>query len=157
MTRRAWIAPSLAAGALTGINRPDAPDFRARSLAQAVFTKANLKGKVVIIQFWATWCGFCRRDQDDIDEVYLDLSQKGLEFLAVNVEEPERKVRDYLSRGPRVVPVVLSSETDLLAKFPARAFPTYIVIDRAGKVAGAAKGSQGREGLLRLAQAAGLT
>jgi thiol-disulfide isomerase/thioredoxin len=141
---------------LPALDTNDAPDFHAKTLAQAKFTKASLKGKVVLVQFWATWCGFCRRDQEPLDEVYMDLLAKGLEVLAVSVREPERKVRAYLNENPRTVPVVLTADTNLLQQYPTTGFPAYFVITREGKLAAAAKGAQGREGLLRLVAKAGL-
>lgn len=161
MTRRDLLAlaplatlAALAPGPLLAL---DAPDFRATSLAKANFTRASLKGKVVLIQFWATWCGFCRRDQPAVDEVYMDLAAKGLEVLAVNAREPEKKVRAYLRESPRMVPVVLTADTNLMDVFPAPGFPTYIVLARDGKVAAAARGGQGQDGFARLLKQAGLS
>jgi len=148
--------PACLPSSVTAQELRDAPDFRVRTLAQASFTRASLRGKVVLIQFWATWCGFCRRDQEALDEIYMDLAGKGLEVLAVNAGEPEKKVRDYLRASTRVVPVALSSETDLLQRLPAPGFPTYYVINRPGKLAATTRGAQGRDGLLRLLEKAGL-
>lgn len=132
------------------------PEFHATTLAQAKFTRANLKGKVVLVQFWATWCGFCRRDQEPLDELYMDLAGKGLEVLAVNMHEPEKKVRAYLRQTPRICPVVLSAQTNLVDLFQPTGFPAYVVFNREGRVAGRTKGALGQEGLLRFLAPAGI-
>jgi cytochrome c biogenesis protein CcmG, thiol:disulfide interchange protein DsbE len=146
-----WLAPSIASAIVQ-----EAPDYHANTLAKARFTRASLKGKVVLVQFWATWCGFCRRDQEPIDEIYMDLAGKGLEVLAVNMREPEKKVRAYLRETPRVVPVVLSPETNLAEIFQPTGFPAYVAINREGRVAATTKGAQGRDGLLALLARAGV-
>ena len=156
MNRRRFVALPLPLTLHALDARPAVPGFRARTMAKETFTKAGLKGKVVLIQFWATWCGFCRKDQPEIDDVYMDLAAKGLQVLAVNVGESGAKVAAYIQKAPRMVPVVLDTETDLAERFPTNAFPTYVVISREGKLAGTATGALGYEGLLRLLKTAGL-
>lgn len=156
MNRRQFVTLPLPTALAAVDSRPAVPDFHARTLAKESFTRAGLKGKVVLIQFWATWCGFCRKDQAELDDVYMDLSAKGLQVLAVNVGEPAAKVNAYLRNSERMVPVVLSADTDLLQVFPTKAFPTYIVISREGKLAATSAGAMGYDGFLRLLKAAGL-
>jgi len=61
-----------------GPARQAAPAFKARSLDGTVFTNESLKGRVVLIQFWTTWCGFCRREQPAVEDVLETFGDRGL-------------------------------------------------------------------------------
>jgi thiol-disulfide isomerase/thioredoxin len=68
--------------------REPAPRFTAKTLDGEKFSNELLKGKVVLVQFWATWCQYCRRDQPAVDAIARDFAEKGLVVLAVNAGEP---------------------------------------------------------------------
>ena len=141
------------AGELSG---QAAPPFKGRSLDGKTFTNASLKGKVVLIQFWATWCGFCRRDQPAVEEVVKRFAGRDLTILAVSVGETKETVREYLAKSKRSCTVVATEDTDLTDVFPTRGFPTYLVLDKEGNIAGAHEGAAGLEGLKELLAKAGL-
>ena len=108
-----------------------------------------------MIQFWATWCQYCRRDQGAVDEVVRDFD-KDLLVLAVNMGEPKGKVKRYLQDTPRSCKIVLAEDTNLAAMFAARSYPLYILIDREGKIAGRQNGAAGQAALRGLLRKAGL-
>ncbi len=136
--------------------RQSAPSFRAKTLDGEQFTNESLKGKVVLLQFWATWCGFCRRDQPAVDAIVHDLESQGLVVLAVNVGESKSKVKRYLQDSPRACKIVLTEDTNLAALFAAHAYPLYVLIDRDGMIAGTQRGAAGEDALRRLLARAGL-
>ena len=146
MTRRSLLLSSfpftLACGAAPDDGDP-APKFHARTLDGTSFDNDSVKGKVVLIQFWATWCGYCRRDQPAVDQVTRDYANQGLIVLAVNVGEPRLKVEGYLEQSPRQCHIVLGKESNLQQAFRAEGFPKYVVINRAGKLAGNQDGAGG--------------
>jgi thiol-disulfide isomerase/thioredoxin len=156
MNRRHLLAMTGAISACGLDSRQECPDFRARSLDGQSFTKKSLKGKVVLVQMWATWCGYCRREQPIIDSLLVEFGGKGLVLLAVNVGESRAKVLDYLRDSPRRPHIVLESDTDLADQFHSGGFPTYVVVDRDGKIAGAQRGAGGEEGLRGMLAKAGL-
>ncbi len=133
-----------------------APKFRATALDGQRFDNASVKDKVVLIQFWATWCGFCRKDQPAVDRVTKEFADQGLIVLAVNVNEPRLKVEGYLEQSPRACHIVLSKETNLQQAFRAEGFPKYVVINRAGRIAGDQNGAGGIMALRDLLGGAGL-
>lgn len=133
-----------------------APKFRAKALDGSTFDNDSVKGKVVLIQFWATWCGYCRRDQPAVDQVTTEFAKQGLIVLAVNVGEPRLKVEGYLEQSPRQCHVVLSRESNLQQAFRAEGFPKYVVINRNGKIAGNQDGAGGLMALRDLLSGAGL-
>jgi thiol-disulfide isomerase/thioredoxin len=133
-----------------------APSFHAKSIDGESFTNESLKGKVVLIQFWATWCKYCRGDQTAVDELAREFADRGLVVLAVDFMEPKKTVKKYLAEMPRACKVVLTEDTNLAAMYPSRAFPLYVVIDRDGNVAGTQKGAGGERSLRHLLSKAGL-
>ncbi len=154
----ARIAAVLAVLPLSAIGPPKepAPNFRATSLDGDKFSNESVKGRVVLIQFWTTWCRYCRADQPDVDDIVSEFAGKGLVVLAVSVNESKRTVTRYLSGSPRACKVVLTENTNLAAAFAARSFPLYVLIDADGKIAGKQSGRIGTDGLRRLLGKAGL-
>jgi thiol-disulfide isomerase/thioredoxin len=136
--------------------REAAPRFTARTMDGERFTNESLKGRVVLLQFWTTWCRYCRADQDAVDSITRDLESKGLVVLAVNVAESRKKVKQYLEQSPRACKIALTEDTNLAAVFQAQGFPLYIVLDREGKIAGRQEGAAGEASLRRLLADAGL-
>lgn len=148
---------AVSVGALAAIDsRQPAPAFVARTMDGEKLTNDSLKGKIVLLQFWTTWCGYCRRDQPAIETIVKELESKGLITLAVNVGESKRKVKTYLEGSPRSCKIALTEDTNLAAIFAAKSFPLYVVIDRNGKIAGTQEGAGGEAPLRRLLDKAGI-
>ena len=142
-------AAAVCCGALLAIgSREPAPNFHAKTLDGEVFTNESLKGKVVLLQFWTTWCPYCRKEQDAVEALVHDFGGRGLVVLAVNVGESKKKVKQYLADSPRTCKVVLTDDTNLAAMFAAKSYPIYVLIDRDGNIAGQQDGAAG-EGALR--------
>jgi len=72
-----------------------APNFWAKTIDGDRYTNDTVKGKVVFVQFWTTWCPHCRRDQPSVENIIEDFKDKGLIVLAVDVGEPKKKVKKY--------------------------------------------------------------
>ncbi len=156
-TRLALAAALVCCATLLAIgSREPAPRFRARSLDGEQFTNESVKGKVVLIQFWTTWCPYCRKEQEVVDALVHDFGAKGLVVLAVNAGEPKKKVKQYLDQSSRACKVVLMEDTNLAALFAAKAYPVYVLIDRDGNLAGRQDGAGGEQALRDLLSHAGL-
>jgi thiol-disulfide isomerase/thioredoxin len=144
-------------GVAPGIDtRQPAPKFTATDMNGTRYSNDAVKGKVVLLQFWTTWCGYCRRDQPSVDKLAKEFAGKNLIILGVNAGEPTRKVKQYLDQSPRAVPIVLMGDTNLAAMFSAKAYPYYVLIDAEGKIAGEQRGSGGEDALRRLLQKANI-
>ncbi len=151
MRRRSALATLAGSAAVFGAEtRERAPDFVGKTIKGEKFSKESLKGKIVLLQFWATWCGYCRRDEPAVDAVLRDFSAQGLIVLGINVREPKATVLEYLGKHPRACKIVLTEDTNLTSMVPTNAFPLYILLDREGAVAGVQKGSGGEEMLRRM-------
>ena len=137
--------------ALTALDtREPAPGFTAMTLDGEKLTNSLLKGKVVLLQFWTTWCPYCRRDEDAVEAITKEFAKQDLLVVAVNVGESRRKVKQYLQQSPRSCKVVITEDTNLAAIFAAKSFPMYVLIDRQGKIAGTQNGAGGEDMLRRL-------
>jgi len=91
-----------------------------------------------------------------VDDVAREFADKGLIVLAVDVLEPDQKVKKYLAEHPRSVPIVLTKDTNLAAMYNAQSYPIYVVIDRDGNIAAEQRGAAGDAALRRLLGHAGL-
>ena len=81
-----------------------APNFHAKTTTGETYTNANLKGKVVLLQFWTTWCPYCRREQSLIDSIDHEFAGKGVVVLAIDVAESKKKVQTILTRQSSLLP-----------------------------------------------------
>src|SRR5579884_1541212 len=133
-----------------------APKFHAKTMDGETYSNDSLKGKVVLLQFWATWCKYCRAEQPIVDQIDHEFAGKGLVVLAVDVGESKKKVKQYLQNSPRTCKVVLTDDTNLAAMYAATAYPIYVVIDREGNIAGVQRGAAGEDALRNLLSKAGL-
>jgi thiol-disulfide isomerase/thioredoxin len=143
--------------AFAGSDDPEpAPRFRAKTLTGESFTNDSLKGKVVLLEFWTTWCQYCRDEESFVDEINHEFADKGLVVLAVDVGESKKKVKKYLEENPRSCRIVLTEDTNLAAMYAATEYPIYVVIGRDGNIAGTQRGAAGEGALRRLLGRAGL-
>jgi thiol-disulfide isomerase/thioredoxin len=147
------IASSAFAGDETG---QPAPRFRAKTTTGEQFNNDSIKGKVVLFEFWTTWCKYCEEESLLVDDIAKEFKSKDLIVLAVNVLEPDQKVKKYLAEHPRSVPIVLTRDTNLAAMYNAQVYPIYVVVDRDGNIAGEQRGAAGDRGLRRMLRRAGL-
>ena len=136
--------------------REPMPRFRAKTLDGREFTRENLKGKAVLIQNWATWCGYCRKDEPAVEQVIKDHAKEGLVVIAINSGEPRATVEAYLKDHPRTANIVLSKDTDLSVLFEGVGVPAYLLIDRDSKLAAGQPGSGGLLALREMLKEVGL-
>lgn len=133
-----------------------APHFRAKTLTGETFNNDSVKGKVVLFEFWTTWCPYCKREQALVDQVNQQYADQGLVVLAVDVGEGKKKVMKYLAENPRSCRIVLTEDTNLAAMYAATSYPIYVVVDRDGNIAGEQRGAAGERGLRNLLRRAGI-
>jgi thiol-disulfide isomerase/thioredoxin len=111
---------------------------------------------VTLLQFWTTWCPYCRRDQPVLENITRDFSGEGLVILAVDVQESGETVKKYLEEHTRSCHIVLTEDTNLVAEFNPKSFPLYVLIDRDGNIAGTQEGAGGDAAMRGLLSHAGL-
>jgi cytochrome c biogenesis protein CcmG/thiol:disulfide interchange protein DsbE len=121
-------APAPVAGA-------PAPDFTLSSLAGQPVKLSALKGQVVLINFWATWCGPCKEEMPAIQQAYDARKGQGFTVLAVNLNEPAGDVQGYINNLKLNFPVLLDAGDAVSTLYRVRGYPTSFFIDRNGTVA----------------------
>jgi len=145
------------AGASSGQKgKEPAPRFHAKTTDGANFTNESTKWKVVLFEFWTTWCGYCVGEAPIVDQISKEFADKGLIVLAVDVGESKKTVKNYLNQHPRNCRVVLMEDTNLAAMYAATVYPIYVLVDREGNVAGEQRGAAGERALRRLLTRAGI-
>ncbi len=157
---RVTLSCSLILSALCALAGPKdkepAPRFNATTTTGEKFTNDSIKGKVVLLEFWTTWCGFCADEAAFVDKIGHELADKGLILLAINVGESKKTVKKYLEQHPRSCMIVMMEDTNLAAMYQATVYPIYVVIDRDGNIAATQSGAGGEDALRRLLARVGL-
>jgi len=97
---------------------------------------SDFRGKVVFLNFWATWCPPCKAEMPAMEQLYRKFKEKGLVVVAVNHYENKDKVMDFVSDGGYTFPVLLDGEGVASSSYMVRFLPVTFIIDRAGKLIG---------------------
>ena len=137
-------------------NLPDAPDFTLTDQFGNTHTLSDYEGKVVFLNFWATWCGPCQSEMPEIQELYEDhggntedlivlavANPRSEEYSGADVTQPE--IEQFLSENGYTYPVVMDLTGEVFADYGISAFPTTFMITREGKVLGYLPGQMSRE------------
>jgi peroxiredoxin/Cu/Ag efflux protein CusF len=112
-----------------------APDFTLLTLSGAPIRLSNLRGKVVLINFWVTWCGPCRVEMSTLDALYQQYKDRGLEVLAVNLDTaPIAKIQAFVAEAGVSLRVGLDPSSSTARTYRVLGLPTTYLIDRAGNV-----------------------
>ena len=114
-----------------------APDFHLELLGSGgkKFRLSEQKGHVVILDFWATWCGPCLQAMPQVEKVAHEFEDQGVQLIAVNLEEPAKTISNMLERHKLKVTVAMDIDGVAATKYEATAIPQTVIIDRDGKVA----------------------
>jgi len=121
----------------------DAPGLEVTDIQGKHISLASLRGRTVLLDFWASWCPPCRADAPALEKLYQKFGIKDLMIIAISVDEDRETVQKYLKENTLSYPVVLTTENELPRAYQIGLFPTYIVISPDGRVASAVKGDQG--------------
>jgi peroxiredoxin len=141
------IALGVAAGAAgaattqTGLtpvaDKPQAADFSLQRVTGESLRLSDLKGQVVLVNFWATWCPPCREEMPSIHRVWQQLHDEGFEVLAVNLGEEASAISDFAARLAldEAFPLLLDPDGEAMRALQVRGLPTTYLIDKQGRKA----------------------
>lgn len=119
---------------LTAAGTPAAPDFTLPGKAGEAVALAKLKGQVVMLNFWASWCGPCRTEMPLLDQIYKKYNAAGFTLLGVNVDTDSKDAEKFLSQVPVNFPVLFDRENKVSKLYEVSAMPSTVFIDRKGNV-----------------------
>ena len=118
-----------------GSQRGDtAIDFTLTNLEGEQVTLSDLRGKVVLLNFWAAWCGYCRVEMPDLQQAYDDYQDQGLVVLGVDVQEGAAPVAAFVQDLKITFPVLLDQQGRVTSQYRVRGLPTSLFIDRKGVI-----------------------
>jgi len=134
LLRAAVFAVTLAVSTLVGASAQRAPGFTLPSRSGDTVSLEQLKGQVVMINFWASWCGPCRQEMPLLDQMYKRYSSLGFTLLGVNVEANSKDAEKLLASVPVSFPVLFDTENKVSKLYDVNAMPSTVFIDRKGNV-----------------------
>ncbi len=120
--------------ATADIKQAAAPDFTLKSASGENLRLSELRGEVVMINFWASWCGPCRQEMPLLEELYNQYSPMGFTIVGVNVEEDSSKAREMLKDIPVNFPVVFDNKSTVSRLYDVVAMPSTVLVDRDGNI-----------------------
>ena len=128
------LLPLASASGMTGLVGQPAPDFALKSLAGENLRLSEFRGEVVMINFWATWCGPCRQEMPLLDELYQRYEKVGFRVLGVNIDDDQRSAIKMVSVLGISFPVLLDERKHVSRLYDVDAMPATLLIDRSGIV-----------------------
>jgi cytochrome c biogenesis protein CcmG/thiol:disulfide interchange protein DsbE len=135
--RRMMIAAAvalMARAAVAGPAAPSAPAVEWRDAGGAVVRMADAKGKVALVDFWASWCPPCKESFPALDVIQRDYRARGVQVIAVNVDEQQKDADRFLAAHPHQLLVVFDPMGASPKAFKVRGMPSSFVIDRQGDI-----------------------
>ena len=139
-------SPLLANAQTSGLTavpgKPLAPDFELASLKGRDHRLSDYRGKVVVVNFWATWCPSCLAEMPSMNRAWRDLSPDGFVLLAVNVGEDRQTVEDFAANFQLAFPVLLDPGNTQSDEWSIWGLPTTFIVDPRGRIAYRAVGGR---------------
>ena len=120
-----------------------APDFLVRNLKGKMVKLSDFKGKVLLLNFWATWCGACREEMASMQNLHTSLQAEGVEVLAVSIARwNEDRIQEYVKVNNYTFSVLLDQDQKVRKQYHVMGLPTSYLIDGEGKIRGYASGAR---------------
>jgi peroxiredoxin len=117
-----------------------APDFRLSQLGGGESQLSDLRGRVVILNFWATWCAPCRQEMPEFVRIYSAKQGQGLEIVAVDLQEAESQVQSFVDEFGMRFPILFDRSGEVARTYRVNQLPVTLIIDRDGVVRAAKYG-----------------
>ena len=142
-SRRSLVVGALLAALVSRVNGAELKRWKGKLVAPAIdlmtvdgrpLSLQALRGKVVLVNFWATWCEPCIREMPSLQQLRDQLHADGFEVLAVNYQEGPARINSFIEKLQLSLPVVRDTDGSVARAWGARIFPANYLVDRAGNV-----------------------
>ncbi len=137
---------------LAQADRVPAPELTGTTLEGRPFALGDHLGEVVVLNVWASWCAPCRAEAADLEAVWAQYEDQGVQFVGLNTRDSEAAAEAFVDRFSITYPNVVDADGALQLRFhetlPPQAIPSTLVVDQSGRVAGRAIGEVDRSRLL---------
>jgi peroxiredoxin len=146
MTKVATVTRTIALSALIGLglaqassvdplrNGAPAPAFELASNAGKSVRIADYRGQVVLLNFWASWCGPCRKEMPILEQMHKQYKSKGFTMVGVNVEPDSSEALGFLKATPVSFPILFDKDSKVSKLYAVRGMPNTVILDRKGNV-----------------------
>jgi thiol-disulfide isomerase/thioredoxin len=111
-----------------------APTFRLSDLTGQVFTLEELQGKIVFLNFWATWCPPCRAEMPGMEKLFQRMQGKDFVMLAINFQEGPEQVQEFIAQFQLHLPALLDTDGTVGTAYKVTGLPTTFILDRRGRI-----------------------
>ena len=127
-------ALTLSLPTLAGSPSGPAPAFTLASRAGQAVSLAQYKGQVVMLNFWASWCGPCRQEMPLLESIYKKYNKMGFTMIGVNVEPDSNAANEWLKATPVSFPILYDRDSKVSKLYDVSGMPSTVIIDRSGKL-----------------------
>ncbi|MBI5641535.1 MAG: TlpA family protein disulfide reductase [Nitrospirae bacterium] len=114
------------------LDKTPAPDFSLKDLNGKSVSLSSFKGKVVLLNFWATWCPSCKAEMPSLNSLYNEMKPRGLEIVAVSTDKSLNDVKGYLSKKGLDFLVLMDESRSVTKQYKVFSLPTTFLIDKNG-------------------------
>jgi peroxiredoxin len=131
------LAAAGCAGATAGdtlANGAAAPGFQLESAAGKTVNLSDYRGQVVLLNFWASWCGPCRKEMPILEQLHKQYKSKGFTMVGVNVEPSSADAVNWLKSTPVSFPILFDTDSSVSKLYRVEGMPNTVIVDRNGKV-----------------------
>lgn len=128
------VSCSAGAGELKVWSGGRTPPMTLRDLDGKSHDLSAYRGRVVLVNFWATWCEPCRDEMPSIQRLKKKLAGKPFAVLAINVDEPDSRIRNFLEKMPLDFPILIDQEKKITKGWNVRVLPASFIIDGNGRI-----------------------
>jgi len=111
-----------------------APDFTIKDITGRILSLSSLRGKTVLVSFWATWCPPCRNEMPSLNRLYKSYKDHGFVVLAVSTDRNTSAVKNFLSQYPVDFPVFMDADMQTSRQYRVFSMPTAFLVDRSGVI-----------------------
>jgi peroxiredoxin len=132
--------PYAAAGLQRVMGDTEAPAFSSRTVDGNSMDSNSLRGKVVLVNFWATWCGPCKEEMPALQRLKETFRPDEFELVAITTDQQRTEIQAFVKDLRLEFPILLDETKDISGAFGVRGLPTTVVIDQQGRLRGRAVG-----------------